>query len=168
MPGKIRNDHRGLQPDLFESGCATGPENKVHEMYAVMYCDGASRGNPGDAGIGVVISLSDKAYDHKECREYRISEHIGIATNNVAEYRALIRGLEKAAELGVKRIRIFLDSELLVRQIHGIYKVKNKNLMRLWTRAMQLLKEFVEYEVSHVRRELNAEADSLARQGTKR
>lgn len=165
MPGKIKDNHQGLQPDLF--GHTPAREKKVPETSAVMYCDGASSGNPGKAGIGVVISLSGKDNQTEGPGQYRISEYIGIATNNVAEYTALVRGLEKAFALGVRRISIYLDSELLVRQINGIYKVKNKNLIRYWNRAMQLLKEFAEYKVSHVRRELNADADSLARQGAK-
>jgi ribonuclease HI len=164
MTGEMENNHQGLQPDLFGH---IPSQEKAQEVSAVMHCDGASRGNPGKAGIGVVISLSGKGDHPGEPREYRISEHIGIATNNVAEYTALVRGLEKAVELGVRRIRIYLDSELLVRQINGIYKVKNKNLIRFWNRAMELLKEFDACKVSHVRRELNTDADSLARQGTK-
>jgi ribonuclease HI len=138
-------------------------------VYAEMYCDGASSGNPGNSGIGAVIHLTDKEDNRKGSPEtYRLSEYIGIATNNVAEYTALLKGLKKAKSLGVKKIKIFLDSELLVRQINGIYKVKNKNLMTLWLQATNILKEFDEYKVTHVRREKNAEADLLARQAVKK
>lgn len=132
--------------------------------HAELYCDGASRGNPGNSGIGVVIRVAgEDADDREEDRKYCMSEYIGIATNNVAEYTALIKGLEKARSLDVGSIRIFMDSELLVRQINGMYRVKHKNLIPLWVRAMSLLKGFSHYSVTHVPREDNAEADSLAR-----
>ncbi|RJQ54641.1 MAG: reverse transcriptase-like protein [Nitrospiraceae bacterium] len=132
-------------------------------MSAEMYCDGASSGNPGPSGIGVVINpAGDKD------RSRRISEYIGTATNNVAEYSALLKGLETARSLGIQEIRIFMDSELLVRQINGIYRVRNMNLMPLWVRAMNILKGFAHYTVRHVPREMNKEADSLARRAVTR
>jgi len=148
---------------------------------AKIYCDGASSGNPGASGIGVIIvsqklqvtnNKSKVASDLKSAcggqpEAYRISEYIGIATNNIAEYSALIRGLEKAISLGLKRAEIFLDSELLVRQIKGIYKVKSNNLKALWERAQNLLKKFDNYRVIHIPRELNREADSLAKKAIK-
>jgi ribonuclease HI len=135
---------------------------------AVMYCDGASSGNPGNAGIGVVIYLPGEEGPEGKNVKIKISRYIGIATNNVSEYSALIAGLEKAVSLGTKKIKIYLDSELLVRQINGIYKVKNKNLQMLWMKVKNILKEFDTYNVSHVRRELNKEADALAREGVKK
>jgi ribonuclease HI len=131
--------------------------DKVEIIEAEIFCDGASRGNPGDSGIGVVISLLDGTG-----RDYRISEYIGVATNNVAEYSALIRGLEEARSLGVRRINVFLDSELVVRQINGIYKVRNNNLRVLWSRARVILMDFDSYVVKHVERKRNADADALA------
>lgn len=152
------------QPGLFDTGKTTGPVK-----HSTMYCDGACSGNPGDSGIGVVIDLSDEDVEVlKKEKSYRISEYIGIATNNIAEYSALIRGLEKAESLGLKRIKVFLDSELVVRQLNGIYKVKNKKLMPLWQKAMDLLKHFHDHKISHVPRDRNAEADSLARKGVKK
>lgn len=130
--------------------------------YAELHCDGASAGNPGSAGIGIVINLPE------EQKRYRISEFIGITTNNVAEYSALIRGLEKANELGIKRVRIFLDSELIVRQMNGIYRVRNKGLMPLWIRARKMLEGFDDYKIIHVKREDNSEADKLAKDAIKR
>ena len=157
-----------MQADLFDSEYSS-IDKKIQKTYAVMYCDGASSGNPGNSGIGVVIDLSGNDADPGAEKEiYRISEFIGIATNNVAEYSALLKGLQKARSLGVNNIEIFLDSELLVRQINGIYKVKNKNLIPLWVKAMNLLRDFDEYKVVHVRREMNKEADSLATQAVKR
>ncbi|MBI5741379.1 MAG: ribonuclease HI family protein [Nitrospirae bacterium] len=150
MKGKIQQNE--IQPDLFDA------------VYAEMYCDGASSGNPGPSGIGVVINIAsrDKRLTGKD-GSHRISEYIGIATNNVAEYSALLKGLETAMSLGIKNIKIFMDSELMARQINGIYRVKNEKLIPLWTRAMKILREFSHYDVSHIPREMNMEADSLAR-----
>ena len=116
-----------------------------------MFCDGASSGNPGKSGIGVLISIDDIGLSD-ESKTYRLSEYIGNATNNVAEYSALIRGLEKARSLGIRTIDIYLDSELLVKQMNGIYKVKNKNLYSLWTRAKKLSNDFDSCKITHVRR----------------
>ncbi len=128
-------------------------------MKAKLHCDGASRGNPGEAGIGCFIQLSDG-------RTIKISEHIGITTNNVAEYKALIKGLEAAKEAGAEEIEIFSDSELLVRQICGIYKVKNKNLRELYERVRKLLSKFKLYTITHIKRDDNAIADILAKEAT--
>jgi ribonuclease HI len=148
---------KNIQPHLFDKG------------YTVMHCDGASSGNPGRAGVGVVIALPEiEAQQSGKKAMYRLSEYIGIATNNVAEYSALIKGLEKARSLGVSRIKIFLDSELLVRQMNGIYRVKNKNLVPLWNHAKDILKAFESCEIRHVRREMNKEADALAREAVKK
>ena len=134
-----------------------------------MYCDGASSGNPGPSGIGVVINLNDdEACRPDKNKSYNISEYIGTATNNVAEYTALLKGLEKLKSLGIQKIKIFVDSELLARQINGIYRVRNANLIPLWTKAMNLLKDFSDYSVTHVPREMNKEADSLARRAATR
>lgn len=125
----------------------------------IAYTDGASRGNPGIAGIGVVL-LNDEGNTVKE-----ISRHIGTATNNVAEYTALIAALQEALEMGSEHIQIFADSELMVKQIKGIYKVKNEGLKPLYADARSLLGEFASYEISHVRREYNQQADKLANLG---
>lgn len=127
---------------------------------AEIYCDGASSGNPGHAGIGVVIQIQDSKIE--------ISEYIGITTNNVAEYSALIRGLEEVKKLGLRRIEIFLDSELLVKQIKGLYRIKSVSLKPLWEKAQYILKQLDSYRVTHIQRELNKEADSLARKAIKR
>lgn len=135
--------------------------NTEERRHAEIFCDGASSGNPGNAGIGVVINLHDGS---PACR---ISEYIGIATNNVAEYSAFIRGLEEARSLGIKRVKIFLDSELVVKQINGLYKVKNINLMPLWIRAKNILADFDSFTVTHVKRDMNKEADALATKAVK-
>jgi ribonuclease HI len=165
MPEHSCDKEKDLQTDLFE----TESSSKLTKRCAIMHCDGACSGNPGNSGIGVVIDLVDQNMQFGDKRDtHTLSENIGIATNNIAEYTALIRGVEKARSLGVCRIKIFLDSELLERQINGIYKVKNENLMPLWVRAKDLLKEFDDYRVVHVRREKNKEADALARQAVKK
>ncbi|MFZ5448092.1 MAG: ribonuclease HI family protein [Thermodesulfobacteriota bacterium] len=121
-----------------------------------LYCDGASRGNPGQAGAGVVLidALGDIRVQH--------GEYLGQATNNVAEYQALILGLKMARNLGVKKLQAFADSELLVRQLKGVYRVKAPHLQPLYEAAQQALKEFETFEISHVPRNLNHLADRLA------
>lgn len=123
---------------------------------AVMYSDGGSRGNPGIAGIGV--SIQDK--DGNVIREIR--QYIGEQTNNVAEYKALSRGLEAALDLGIEKITCYLDSELVVKQIKGEYKVKNERMIPMYNMVMPLVKEFESFSIVHVRRELNKRADQLA------
>jgi ribonuclease HI len=117
--------------------------------------DGASRGNPGEAAIGVVILRGGAPV-----RE--IGEPIGIATNNIAEYRALLRGLEEADRLGARTVRVQSDSELLVRQLTGDYKVRNPALAALYREARAHLRRFDRWEITHVPREDNAAADALA------
>jgi len=144
---------------------------------AEIYCDGASSGNPGHAGIGVVIKRQSPDIRAQTTQNRlrtlnselitRISEYIGITTNNVAEYSALIRGLEKAKSLGLRKIEIFVDSELLVKQTKGLYKVKSANLKPLWKRTQDILKQLDSYKITHIRRELNREADLLAKKAIK-
>ena len=123
---------------------------------AVIYSDGGSRGNPGIAGIGV--SIQDK--EGNIIKE--ISQYIGEQTNNVAEYKALSRGLEVAFDLGIKKVTCYLDSELVVKQIKGEYKVKNEGMVTMYNMVMPLIKKFNSFEIIHIRRELNKRADQLA------
>jgi ribonuclease HI len=125
---------------------------------AVIFSDGASSGNPGPSGIGVVIKMGD--------REHEISEHIGLATNNVAEYKALIAALKKAISMNVEDVIVNLDSELIVRQINGNYRVKNKGLLPLFAEVIHLLKQFKCYNIYHIPREENKEADLLAKKAS--
>lgn len=127
-------------------------------MKAKIYCDGASRGNPGDAGIGCVVIFDNKKIE--------ISEYIGKTTNNVAEYTALIKGLEEALKQKAQEIEIFSDSELLVLQMNGIYKVRNKNLIPLYEKAKKLLSNFKKYQIFHIYRENNFIADKLAKEAS--
>jgi ribonuclease HI len=124
-----------------------------------LYCDGASRGNPGLAGAGVV--LMDPSGEVREEHQ----EFLGQATNNVAEYRALLLGLKRARDLGIKKLRVFSDSELLVKQINGSYRVKQPHLLALWQEVQRELQQFESHAVTHVPRELNRRADRLANQG---
>jgi ribonuclease HI len=128
----------------------------------IVYTDGASKGNPGDAGIGVVISTEEGTV----LRE--IAEYIGNTTNNVAEYKALIRGLQECLELGASVVEISTDSELLARQIAGVYKVKSELLKPLYAEALSILRRFEKVSISHVLREFNKRADELANEGVRR
>ncbi|MDQ2817477.1 MAG: ribonuclease HI family protein [Candidatus Eremiobacteraeota bacterium] len=120
-----------------------------------VYTDGGARGNPGPAGAGGIIVASDGVVVAE------ISEFLGTATNNVAEYRALIVTLERALEVGCRRLNLFMDSELVVRQLSGAYKVKDEKMLELHGRARSLLRRFDEVTVNHVRREKNKRADEL-------
>ena len=123
-----------------------------------LFIDGASKGNPGHAGIGIRIEEDGK------CRAEHC-EYIGCTTNNVAEYRALIKGLEMAAEFRANRVTVFSDSELVVRQMNGAYKVKSGGLLPLYQTAHKQSRTFDGFQIRHVRREENREADRLANQG---
>jgi ribonuclease HI len=119
--------------------------------------DGASRGNPGPAAIGVVV-LKDGVPVHE------IAEAIGETTNNVAEYRALLRGLEEASRRGARTLRVCSDSELVVRQLSGQYKVRSAHLAPLHRTALAQMRAFDRVTVVHVPRAQNAGADALANQ----
>jgi ribonuclease HI len=121
-----------------------------------LYGDGGSRGNPGAAAFGFVILNADGAEVAAD------GGAIGNTTNNVAEYTALVRGLERALELGVQRIRVRMDSELVVRQMNGHYRVKHPNLLPLHAQAQALRRRFAGFRIEHVRRADNARADALA------
>jgi ribonuclease HI len=117
--------------------------------------DGGARGNPGPAAYGYVLEADDGQLLAAH------GEAIGRATNNVAEYRALIAGLEKAVELGVDQLAVISDSELLVKQMRGEYKVKNETLRDLWSEAEELANQLRSVTYTAVRREHNELADRL-------
>ncbi len=125
----------------------------------LLMVDGAARGNPGQAGCGAVIC------DETGAVVKELSRYIGHATNNVAEYEALLMGLEALVQMGRKKIRVQSDSQLLVRQLNGEYRVKDEKLKVLYQRAVGLLRRFVGYRILHVPRELNKLADRLANRG---
>jgi ribonuclease HI len=123
-----------------------------------LHVDGASRGNPGEAGFGVHVT------DPEGSEVAALYGYLGRATNNVAEYQALLHGLRFALDRGAARVEVYSDSELLVRQIEGRYRVKNAGLVPLHREARGLLARFERARVAHVPRERNREADALANQ----
>lgn len=129
----------------------------VHE-YLVSYTDGGARGNPGPAGIGVVLQNKDGA----TVGEW--SEFLGIATNNQAEYKALLLALKQAVALGAIELECRLDSELVVKQLKGEYKVKHPDLKPLFEQAKSLISQIKNVSFKHIPRELNKQADRLANQ----
>lgn len=120
-----------------------------------IYSDGASKGNPGRASIGAVLIL-----DGKEVAQ--VSKSIGIATNNIAEYTALLEALKLAGQMGFTRIHVKADSELMIRQLNGIYKVKNPDIKVLFDQIVLLKMDFSTISFTHVPREQNKRADFLA------
>ena len=123
-------------------------------MYEI-YCDGASRSNPGDASIGVSINKDNVEID-------TIKKKIGINTNNVAEYLGLIAALEYCVENKVNNVKIFLDSLLVVQQVNMEYKVKSKKLQTHYEKSLKLIDQIEDIEIHHIRREFNSRADQLA------
>lgn len=122
----------------------------------LIYIDGGARGNPGPAGIGVVI------FDENKKRIKDFHKYIGVATNNVAEYSAFIYALQEAHMLGVKDVVLHMDSELVAKQLKGEFKVKNKNIKPLFEQAVHLINGLEKIEVKRIDRSLNKEADRLA------
>src|ERR1700675_2038557 len=131
---------------------------KAPEHYLIAHSDGGARGNPGPSGYGVVIQ------DESGRKIAALSQYLGHQTNNFAEYQGLIAALEYAIEHGHKALKLISDSELLVRQIKGIYKVKNLTLQELHGRAKELIAQLEWFSIDHALREHNREADDLANQ----
>ena len=123
-------------------------------MY-IIYCDGASRSNPGEASYGVSINLNNKEID-------TLKEYIGIATNNVAEYRGLIAALEYCVKNNINDVEIYLYSLLVVQQVNKEFKVKSKKLGDLYSYSLTLIEKIKNINVIHIRREYNKRADELA------
>jgi len=132
------------------------PEEEKQYKKLYLYTDGASRGNPGISGIGIVLLSEDREVISEE------NEYIGKATNNVAEYRALIKGLEKVKKYNPGYLEINSDSELLVKQLNGIYKVKSHAIIPLYRQAVELLTSFEQFSVQHIPRKYNDKADRQA------
>src|SRR5215470_458592 len=128
------------------------------ETYLIAHTDGGARGNPGPSGYGVVI------HDAKGSKVVQLSQYLGRQTNNFAEYQALIAALGYAVQNGGKALKVISDSELLVRQIKGIYKVKEPTLRDLHARASHLISKLEWFQIEHVLRGHNREADELANQ----
>jgi dinuclear metal center YbgI/SA1388 family protein len=142
-------------------GEAVHPANR-DDMHHHLYTDGGARGNPGPAGIGARLLTAEGTLVDE------LSDVIGDATNNVAEYEALLAGLELALDRGVERLTVFMDSELVVKQVKGQYKVKNADLKALHAEAARRLHGFREVDVKHIRREQNADADRLVNEALDR
>jgi ribonuclease HI len=132
------------------------------DSFALLWTDGAARGNPGPAGAGIMLKSASGEVLAAE------GAFLGHTTNNVAEYRALLLGLERALELGVRRVEVRADSELLIKQLKGEYRVRNEGLRPLYEQALGLLSRFTATRLLHVRREHNVEADRLANEGIDR
>ena len=120
-----------------------------------VFIDGASRGNPGPSGIGVVLKEGEKEV-------HTLYKFIGEATNNIAEYTAAIHGLQEALRLGYTEVLLRMDSELVAKQLNGEYRVRNENIIPLFRKATELINGFGRVDVRHIGREKNKEADKLA------
>lgn len=126
------------------------------------YIDGSSLGNPGEAGYGVILQ-DDKGNVVKS-----VGQYIGKATNNVAEYQALISCLELAVHFGVRSLTVYSDSELLVKQIKGIYRVRQDHLRILHSKTLDVLKRTpIKFDIQHISRDINKGADQLARRAVR-
>ncbi len=159
-PDDIRNillQHKKAHKSTGVSSDDSHGKRNLHKC--ALYTDGASRGNPGQAGAGAVL-LDEKGRELAARAEY-----LGRCTNNVAEYKALITGLRLAEQTGCTELDIFLDSELIVRQLTGRYKVKNATLKPLFNQVQQLLQPLTTFSITHVPRAKNSRADELANQG---
>lgn len=162
MTAKFNAETIGLNSEEWKDFC-TRIEKLIHSSIDArekkrftMHIDGAARNNPGPAGIGVVVV----AESGKTIKEYQ--EFIGEETNNVAEYRAFLKALDIAAELGAAQLIVHTDSELLANQMNGRYRVKNINLLNLYFSAQEKMTQFDQVVVEQVPREKNRRADMLA------
>ncbi len=126
-------------------------------MSLVIHIDGAARGNPGPAAFGAVFSRDGQLLAEEK-------RFVGHTTNNVAEYLALLHALQRALQMGERRVQIFSDSELLVRQLNGIYQVRDPKLRQLYDQAQALIRQFDEIRIIHVPRKQNRQADKLCNQ----
>jgi len=142
--------------DAEDARAATGPAR------VVVFFDGGSRGNPGPAAIGALVVDATAGEGGADARVLAtVSETIGVTTNNVAEYRAAIAGLDAAHSLGARAVTVRGDSKLVIEQLAGRWKVKQPHLKPLHAQARALLAGFERYELEHVRRERNTDADAL-------
>ncbi len=167
FPGLAREELRGIvreaagrlprlvaRPTTAAAAVLSAPGVWPREV--MVHIDGGARGNPGEAGAGVYFQ--DPAGAPLES----ISRYLGRATNNTAEYQALLIALARAREAGVRHLRVFSDSELLVNQVNGRYRTKVAHLQQFLQEAIRLMREIGRVDVMHVRREMNMEADALA------
>jgi ribonuclease HI len=125
-------------------------------MGYVLYCDGASKGNPGDAGIGAIF------IDPKQQITDSLSQYIGQTTNNIAEYTSLLYGLDLPVKHGIRHIDVYMDSDIVVSQINGDYNIKAYHLLRLYRQIMSIIVQFKSFTIQRIPREQNWLADKLA------
>lgn len=140
-------EHRSQPPPL---------PSRTQQKEFFIHADGASRGNPGEAGVGAVIA-DDQGRTIKELKNF-----LGVATNNVAEYQAILMALRKALDLGAGSVLVYTDSELVARQLRGEYRVREEHLKDLHRQALELLSQFGKYAIQVIPREENRRADQLA------
>jgi ribonuclease HI len=145
-------------PTLFGSQPEKPLRGERPAAYLVAHVDGGARGNPGPAGYGVVIT------DQSGKRVATLSKYLGHQTNNFAEYSGLLAALDYALQHGPKALEVISDSELMVRQINGVYKVRSPILLDLYKRAKALIAQLDYFKIGHILRAKNAEADALANQ----
>ena len=157
MPNRYSDDNPEANRGLFEQ-----PAKLVSAHYLVAHIDGGARGNPGPAGFGAVL------YDESGTTVAELSEYLGKQTNNYAEYSGLLAALNYALEHGGKALRVFSDSELMVKQIKGQYKVNNPALKELHGKARVMIGRLDSFAITHVLREKNKDADRLANQAMDR
>lgn len=156
-PAKKSTPDQGQWPELTPAlTIRKNPLPRSGSSIMEIFTDGASRGNPGPAAIGVVFRQKDGPDLAEHC------EAIGKATNNVAEYRAVVAALECAHRWQVKKVHLYMDSELIVRQLKGVYRVKSPDLRPLFQQVVFFSRQLTEFKVHHVKRALNAHADALA------
>ena len=141
---------------MSEEADGDSPDRGAPHPYLILQTDGAARGNPGPAALGAV------AMDPQSGEVFAVGRALGAATNNVAEYSAVVEALRMAQRLGASRVLLEADSELLIRQLEGRYKVKSANLLPLFEECADLLKTFDDYRLRHIPREQNGMADGLA------
>ena len=151
------SSRKPAEADLFTSRHPTRPDSHL-----TAHIDGGARGNPGPAGYGVVIQ------DQSGRKVAALSEYLGHQTNNFAEYQGLIAALEYALAHGPKALKVISDSELMVRQMKGIYKVRHPELRKLYDQAQQLIRRLEHFEIRHALREHNQIADRLANEAMDR
>ena len=154
------------EDELAGSGLAAGRPTGSgdHGLRLIVRTDGAARGNPGPASLGAVLVDAGRpdAREPLAPADASISEYLGVQTNNVAEYQAVVRALTLARELGAREVHLLLDSKLIVEQVHGRWKVKDAKLIPLHIQARRLLRSFDRWTATHVPRAQNAAADALA------
>ena len=154
LNSKVLNNIKDLDVDIIHNISARLGDSKS----VILYVDGAADLHTKTAGIGGVFYRNGDEL-------FSFSKFIGSATNNEAEYSALIKGLEESLRLNISNIEIFADSELVVKQINGEYKVKNERMQRLHHKATGLLSKFISWSLNHISREKNSVADKLSKDG---